>query len=68
MEKCLIKIKIFLQQAAEICHAHTMPFNMWCHTCHKPLCRMCLMRSEHPGHQLKTENEAKDLLVNEVSF
>lgn len=40
---------------------------MWCQTCHKPLCRMCIMRSEHPGHQLKTESEAKDLLVNEVS-
>lgn len=25
------------------------------------------MRSEHPGHQLKTEGEAKELLVNEVS-
>lgn len=24
------------------------------------------MRSEHAGHQIKTENEAKDLLVNDV--
>ncbi|KAK6623937.1 hypothetical protein RUM44_010793 [Polyplax serrata] len=54
------------KQSNEMCHAHTMPYNMWCHTCHKPLCRMCLMRSEHPGHQLKTEGEAKELLVNEV--
>ncbi|KAL0279490.1 UNVERIFIED_CONTAM: hypothetical protein PYX00_001033 [Menopon gallinae] len=57
-----------VKQGNDVCHLHVRPTSMWCQTCHKSLCEVCITRSEHHGHQVMSENEAKDILVNEVQI
>lgn len=53
---------------SENCHTHGMPLALWCHTCCAAICRACATQSEHPGHQVKSQAEAKEQLVSEVSL
>lgn len=51
---------------SENCHTHGMPLALWCHTCCAAICRACATQQDHPGHQVKSQGEAKDQLVSEV--
>lgn len=42
-----------------------MPFSFWCYNCQQLLCRAC-GQSDHIGHSIKTNNDARDHLVSEV--
>ncbi|XP_067006586.1 uncharacterized protein [Anabrus simplex] len=51
---------------SENCHTHGMPLAFWCHTCCAAICRACATQQDHPGHQVKSQGEAKEQLVSEV--
>jgi hypothetical protein len=51
---------------SENCHTHGMPLALWCHTCCAAICRACATQQDHPGHQVKSQGEAKEQLVSEV--
>lgn len=53
---------------SENCHTHGMPLALWCHTCCAAICRACATQSDHPGHQVKSQGEAKEQLVSEVQL
>nr|CAD7410315.1 unnamed protein product [Timema cristinae] len=53
---------------SENCHTHGMPLALWCHTCCAAICRACATQQDHPGHQVKSQGEAKDQLVSEVQM
>lgn len=44
-----------------------MPLALWCGTCCKALCRACATPQDHPGHQIKTQLDAKEQFMSEVS-
>ncbi|XP_063240540.1 uncharacterized protein LOC134541219 [Bacillus rossius redtenbacheri] len=52
---------------SENCHTHGMPLALWCHSCCVAICRVC-GGQEHPGHQIKSQADAKEQLVNEVQM
>lgn len=43
-----------------------MPFAFWCYNCQQLLCRVCGTQSDHIGHSMKSNNDARDHLINEV--
>lgn len=45
-----------------------MPLALWCATCCSALCRACATPQEHPGHQIKSQTDAKEQLISDVSF
>ncbi|XP_017782707.1 PREDICTED: E3 ubiquitin-protein ligase TRIM37 [Nicrophorus vespilloides] len=51
---------------SENCHTHAMPLALWCQTCGIPVCRACAATSDHTSHQVKSQNETKDQLVNDL--
>lgn len=53
---------------SENCHTHGMPLALWCHTCCAAICRACATQQDHPGHQVKSQGEAKEQLVSEVQL
>ncbi|XP_022184410.1 uncharacterized protein LOC111043699 [Nilaparvata lugens] len=53
---------------SENCHTHGMPLALWCHTCCAAICRACATQAEHPSHQIKSQNEAKEQLASEVQL
>jgi hypothetical protein len=60
---------IFVQLLqSENCHTHGMPLALWCHTCCNAMCRACASQTDHPGHQIKSQVEAKEQLVSEVCY
>ncbi|XP_015190108.1 PREDICTED: uncharacterized protein LOC107073850 isoform X2 [Polistes dominula] len=61
--KCVEK-----ERKSENCHTHGMPLAFWCTTCCKALCRACATPQEHPGHQIKSQIDAKEQLVTEVQL
>lgn len=44
-----------------------MPFSFWCYNCQQLLCRACGTQSDHIGHSIKSNNDARDQIINEVS-
>lgn len=63
--KCMIIITLL---QSENCHTHGMPLALWCATCCTALCRACATPQEHPGHQIKSQTDAKEQLISDVSF
>ncbi|XP_014606399.1 PREDICTED: uncharacterized protein LOC106788028 isoform X1 [Polistes canadensis] len=61
--KCVEK-----ERKSENCHTHGMPLAFWCATCCKALCRACATPQEHPGHQIKSQIDAKEQLIAEVQL
>lgn len=53
---------------SENCHTHAMPLALWCHTCCSSVCRACATTSEHTNHQIKSQNETKEQLINEIQI
>lgn len=45
-----------------------MPFSFWCYNCQQLICRACGTQSDHVGHSIKPNNDARDHLINEVSI
>jgi len=45
-----------------------MPFSFWCYNCQQLLCRACGTQSDHMGHSIKSNNDARDHLISEVSI
>jgi len=43
-----------------------MPFSFWCYNCQQLLCRACGTQSDHIGHSIKSNNDARDHLISEV--
>ncbi|XP_012539082.1 uncharacterized protein LOC105838226 isoform X2 [Monomorium pharaonis] len=56
------------ERKSENCHTHGMPLALWCGTCCTALCRACASHQDHPGHQIKSQNEAKEQLISEVQL
>nr|CAH7741554.1 unnamed protein product [Callosobruchus chinensis] len=52
----------------ENCHTHAMPLALWCHSCCAPVCRACATTADHAHHQVKSQNDAKEQLVNELQI
>lgn len=48
------------------CRTHGLSWTLWCHSCQKPLCRMCFLLIEHSGHHVTSHDEASQLFHNEV--
>lgn len=53
---------------SENCHTHGMPLALWCHTCCASICRACATQTDHPGHQIKSQSEAKEQLASDVQL
>lgn len=51
---------------SENCHTHAMPLALWCHTCCAAVCRACATTTDHTNHQIKSQNDAKEQLINDV--
>ncbi|XP_044016291.1 uncharacterized protein LOC122857889 isoform X2 [Aphidius gifuensis] len=62
------KTTIENERKSENCHVHGMPLALWCGTCCKALCRACATPQDHPGHQIKTQLDAKEQLISEVQL
>lgn len=45
-----------------------MPFSFWCYNCQQLVCRACGTQSDHIGHSIKSNNDARDHLIGEVSI
>ena len=45
-----------------------MPLALWCGTCCAALCRACATPQEHPGHQIKSQTDAKEQLISDVNI
>ncbi|XP_011302521.1 uncharacterized protein [Fopius arisanus] len=56
------------ERKSENCHTHGMPLALWCTTCCTPLCRACATPQDHPGHQIKTQTDAKEQLMSDVQL
>ncbi|XP_066600188.1 uncharacterized protein [Prorops nasuta] len=56
------------ERKSENCHTHGMPLALWCATCCSPLCRACATPQEHPGHQIKSQTDAKEQLISDVQL
>ncbi|XP_063980849.1 uncharacterized protein LOC135164430 isoform X2 [Diachasmimorpha longicaudata] len=56
------------ERKSENCHTHGMPLALWCTTCCASLCRACATPQDHPGHQIKTQTDAKDQLISDVQL
>ncbi|XP_014205321.1 uncharacterized protein LOC106637158 isoform X2 [Copidosoma floridanum] len=54
------------ERKSENCHTHGMPLALWCGTCCTALCRACATPQEHPGHQIKSQTDAKEQLMSDV--
>ncbi|CAG5101001.1 Similar to PPIF: Peptidyl-prolyl cis-trans isomerase F [Cotesia congregata] len=54
------------ERKSENCHTHGMPLTLWCSSCCILLCRACATPHEHPGHQIKTQTDAKEQLISDV--
>ncbi|XP_027847725.1 tripartite motif-containing protein 5 [Aphis gossypii] len=54
------------ERKGENCHTHGMPFSFWCYNCQQLLCRACGTQSDHMGHSIKSNNDARDHLISEV--
>ncbi|KAL1497701.1 hypothetical protein ABEB36_008618 [Hypothenemus hampei] len=62
------KSTIAPKMGSESCHTHAMPLVLWCHTCCTSLCRACAATTEHAGHKVKSQIEAKEHLVAEMQI
>lgn len=60
-------LNIFVYYKGENCHTHGMPFSFWCYNCQQLLCRACGTQSDHIGHSIKSNNDARDQIISEVS-
>ncbi|XP_034939350.1 uncharacterized protein [Chelonus insularis] len=56
------------ERKSENCHTHGMPLALWCSSCCVLLCRACATPHEHPGHQIKTQSDAKEQLISDVQL
>ncbi|XP_015125296.1 uncharacterized protein LOC107047068 [Diachasma alloeum] len=56
------------ERKSENCHTHGMPLALWCTTCCTSLCRACATPQDHPGHQIKTQTDAKEQLISDVQL
>ncbi|XP_012271523.1 bromodomain-containing protein DDB_G0280777 isoform X2 [Orussus abietinus] len=56
------------ERKSENCHTHGMPLALWCGTCCAALCRACATPQEHPGHQIKSQADAKEQLISDVQL
>ncbi|XP_011497714.1 PREDICTED: uncharacterized protein LOC105362080 isoform X1 [Ceratosolen solmsi marchali] len=56
------------ERKSENCHTHGMPLALWCATCCTALCRACASPQEHPGHQIKSQTDAKEQLMSDVQL
>ncbi|XP_034181348.1 uncharacterized protein LOC117604893 isoform X1 [Osmia lignaria lignaria] len=56
------------ERKSENCHTHGMPLALWCATCCTALCRACATPQEHPGHQIKSQTDAKEQLISDVQL
>ncbi|KAG7209635.1 hypothetical protein KM043_011282 [Ampulex compressa] len=56
------------ERKSENCHTHGMPLALWCGTCCTALCRACATPQEHPGHQIKSQTDAKEQLISDVQL
>ncbi|XP_018392214.1 PREDICTED: uncharacterized protein LOC108771428 isoform X1 [Cyphomyrmex costatus] len=56
------------ERKSENCHTHGMPLALWCATCCTALCRACASPQDHPGHQIKSQTDAKEQLISDVQL
>lgn len=50
----------------ENCLTHAMPNSLWCLKCNMLVCRACASTEEHRNHTVKSLNEAKETIHNDI--
>jgi hypothetical protein len=50
----------------ENCLTHAMPNSLWCLKCNVLVCRACASTEDHRNHTVKSLNEAKETIHNDV--
>lgn len=50
----------------ENCLTHAMPNSLWCLKCNVLVCRACASTEDHRNHTVKSLNEAKEAIHNDV--
>jgi hypothetical protein len=50
----------------ENCPTHAMPNSLWCLKCNTLVCRACASTEDHRNHTVKSLNEAKETIHNDV--
>lgn len=50
----------------ENCLTHAMPNSLWCLKCNMLVCRACASTEEHRNHTVKSLNEAKEAIHNDI--
>lgn len=50
----------------ENCLTHAMPNSLWCLKCNVLVCRACASTEDHRNHSVKSLNEAKESIHNDV--
>jgi hypothetical protein len=54
------------QRSNENCLTHAMPNSLWCLKCNILVCRACASTEDHRNHTVKSLNEAKETIHNDV--
>jgi cyclophilin family peptidyl-prolyl cis-trans isomerase len=50
----------------ENCLTHAMPNSLWCLKCNVLVCRACASNEDHRNHTVKSLNEAKETIHNDI--
>lgn len=50
----------------ENCLTHAMPNSLWCLKCNVMVCRACASTEDHRNHTVKSLNEAKETIHNDI--
>lgn len=53
-------------RSGENCLTHAMPNSLWCLKCNVLVCRACASTEDHRNHTVKSLNEAKEAIHNDV--
>jgi B-box zinc finger len=53
-------------RSSENCFTHAMPNSLWCLKCNILVCRACASTEDHRNHTVKSLNEAKETIHNDV--
>ncbi|XP_055377755.1 hybrid signal transduction histidine kinase L [Condylostylus longicornis] len=51
----------------ENCLTHAMPNTLWCTKCVTMICRACATSEDHRSHSVKSSNEAKENIHNDIA-
>lgn len=53
-------------RSSENCLTHAMPNSLWCLKCNMLVCRACASTEDHRNHSVKSLNEAKETIHNDI--